>query len=699
MPPGKDNALAALRMGLAPRAVAVYGASARRLTSQGARIADHLIKNSHAGRVALVNPNRQEVHGVWTVPSARESDLAPDLDLAVISVPRDSVIDAVNDCADAGIKLAIVTSAGFAEADSRGEDEQRALVKLASERDVRLIGPNCMGLINFGQGLYATGRQLPARPGRVSVVAQSGFLSLRLLDYLAQAGQGISLWATVGNCADLGPTELLEYAAIEASSAVVILYLENIGDPDRVRESIKAARRHGTDVVLVKSGRTTAGSIVAASHTGALAAPDVFVDVLADEADCIRVDTLREAAQVAAILASVGRPSGPFVVAAGSGGDCVLAGDACSFNEIPLASLSPETVEAVRRLVPQAASANPMDVSPYVSEGNLHNSVLATLASDPDVGAAVLPEAWGWSYRDTDDGGRELDLGPLRGPDGKLVLPIITSSSSMSPEAAEELVSVGMAVAPDSETVWSSLGHIVRHEHRRQLASSRDRAADAEGEAPGVAPNRLPELEALEMIRASGVPAVTTYPVADVEDLVQRCRELGYPVTIKGLVTGVVHKDDIGLVYTDVRTEQEVRTVWATLDPVVRESSGTVVVQPQFRRPIVEVLIATRDDPHYGLHLVVGRGGGGVEVASDVAWARCPVDKAQGRELLARTGVGELLSRKAPQALEPGGLPGLIEKVSRLAEESRSDVSEIEINPLLVSRDEVLAVDAVVTLR
>jgi acetate---CoA ligase (ADP-forming) len=688
-----------LSRGLAPRAVVVYGASDRRLGSQAARIAFRLMERSHKGRVALVNPRHQEVHGVTTVPSAVDSELAAELDFAVISVPREAVPDAVDDCTKAGIGLAVVTSAGFAESDAQGVELQKELLNRARAHGIRLIGPNCMGLINFTDGLFACGRPLVAWPGGISVVSQSGYLSMRMMDFIGECGQGIDLWVTVGNCADLGPHDFVEYLATRPSTSVVVLYLENLTDPDRLRKAIRYARASGTEVVVLKSGRTGAGSVVAASHTGALASPDVFFDVLTDETDCIRVDTVREGAQVAGILASLGRPSGPFVVVGGSGGDCVVAADACEFNEIPLAQLGHETLERVHEIVPQAGSSNPLDVSPFASDAGRHNDVVAVLAADPGVGGVVLLDAWAWEVEDLPDGERRMGFGALLGADGRPVTSII-SDVHLETWERRALVDAGLAVTSDAETVWKALGCITRHMARQGSGSKFLETPDAAAESTiEPVPHRLPELDALSRLRDAGLPMVDTEVVDSPEALLERCRMLGYPVVIKGLIPGVIHKAERNLVRFDVRADEEAAAAWRDLSAAVSGEGGVVVVQPQLRRAVSEVIVATRDDAIYGLHVMVGGGGAGVEEHSDVAWARAPVTPSQARRLIERTRLATRLLATVPSHLDEAALPEMISLLSRLAERWRDEVSEIEINPLMVGPEGFTAVDAVITLR
>jgi acyl-CoA synthetase (NDP forming) len=689
-----------LTRGLAPRAVAIYGASARKLTSQAARIAGKVINNGYAGRVALINPNDQVVHGVSTVASAAQSPLAADLDLAIIAVPREAAVAALDDCASVGIRLAIVTSARFAEADERGAELQRQLTERAATHGIRLIGPNCMGLINYTDGLVAAGRENTAPPGSISVVAQSGYLSMRLMNYIEETGQGVDLWVTMGNCADLTPADMIEYLGARPSTSVVIVYLENVADPQRLSDAIKSARATGTDVVLLKSGRTSTGSQVAASHTGALASPDVFVDVLARDADAIRVDTVREAVQVATLISAFGRrPLGPFLPTSGSGGDCVLAGDWCAGQSLPLAQPSAATISRMHEIVPEAGTTNPLDISPFPFDGsNRQLQVVQVLAEDPDVGCIVLMDGWGLETIETPDG-PSVDLTPLGIPGGPLPVPIIIDSR-VKDWQRKVLVDAGFAVTSDGETIWRSLGHIVRQARNAgQLTAAGTEASTSTDAHDANAASRVPELEAFDRLRAAGVPMIATERIHSADELLDTCRRLGYPVVVKGLIPGVVHKADEQLVHLDVWGDEQAVDVYKRLADTVSARGGDVVVQPQLRGSVAEVIVSIRDDPRYGLHVMVGGGGKWVESDADIAWARAPVTATEARRLLLRTNLGRGLDRKYPQILDEAALPRAIATVSSLAAEWHDTVSEIEINPLVIRADSVEAVDAVITLR
>ncbi len=541
MPDGQSALTQTLNRGLAPRAVAIYGASARKLTSQAARIAGKVISNGYEGRVVLVNPNAQVVHGVSTVARAVESPLASELDLAIIAVPREAALAALDDCAAAGIGLAVVTSARFAEADERGAELQHELTVRAAEYGIRLIGPNCMGLINYTDGLVAAGRENTAPPGSISVVAQSGYLSMRLMNYIEETGQGVDLWVTMGNCADLTPADLIEYLGSRPSTSVVIVYLENVADPQRLSDAIKAARAAGTDVVLLKSGRTSIGSQVAASHTGALASPDVFVDVLAQDADAIRVDTVREAVQVASLISAFGRRPARSVSAHERVGRRLRPGR--GLVRAAIAASGP----AVRGHDQPDASDRPRGRARPIRSTSAHSRSTARTGSSrscefsprtPTSGASC---SWtGGVWRRSRPPMDRASISPRSASRASLPVPIIIDSR-VKEWQRKVLVDAGFAVTSDGETIWRSLGHIVRQARiAGQLPEAGpapvDSAADPQDDVAPAA--RVPELEAFERLRAAGLPMIATERIHSTDELLDTGRRLGYPVVMKGLITG-----------------------------------------------------------------------------------------------------------------------------------------------------------------
>jgi acyl-CoA synthetase (NDP forming) len=285
-------------------------------------------------------------------------------------------------------------------------------------------------------------------------------------------------------------------------------------------------------------------------------------------------------------------------------------------------------------------------------------------------------------------------------PDKPLRVPVILDSR-ISDWHRQQLSAAGLAITSDGETIWRSLGHIARQ--ARAAGTLRDertaRASAEDSASPPARPVRLPELEAFARLRAAGVPMVDTQKVHRSDELRSVCARFGYPVVLKGIVDGVVHKADEQLVHVDIWGDDEAVATWEKLTAAVGGRGGFVVVQPQLRGALAEMIVATRDDPQYGRHVMVGGGGKWVESDADVAWASAPVTAERAALLIRRTRVGTRLATKYPELFGPGGLSDVVAAISRVADECGDSVAEIEINPLIVRTEGVSAVDAVITLR
>src|SRR6185503_9902714 len=353
---------ASLRPMLIPRAVAVIGAS-REPGKMGGRILQALTSGGFLGPVYPVNPSATEIAGRPAFRSARE--LPADVDLAVIAVPPDAVLPAVDDCAAAGVKALVVITAGFAETGGEGRTRQNALVEKARGYGMRMIGPNCMGLLNMGADVRLNASFSPVFPagGHVALSSQSGALGIAILGLAAQRHMGLSTFVSVGNKADVSGNDLLEYWEEDLQTRVILLYLESFGNPRRFTRIARRVARQ-KPIVALKAGRTSAGSRAAGSHTAALAARDTAVDALFHQSGVIRAETIDEMFDLAALLDAQPLPAGGRVaVLTNAGGPGILAVDACEAAGLSVAALSAETRARLHTFLPPTASVgNPVDM-------------------------------------------------------------------------------------------------------------------------------------------------------------------------------------------------------------------------------------------------------------------------------------------------------------------------------------------------
>src|SRR3990170_4991015 len=355
-------AAASVRVFFQPHSLAVIGASRQRGTI-GAEIFHNLLRDGFTGVVYPVNPKAEAIGGVKAYPSLM--DVPGDVDLAIVCVPAERVLSVADECARKGVRGIVVISAGFRETGQAGAEREQALLAKARSYGMRLIGPNCMGVLNTHPGVSLNGTFSPVFPpaGNVALESQSGALGLALLDYARQLNIGLSTFISVGNKADVSGNDLVQYWEQDPATDVILLYLESFGNPRKFASLARRISAH-KPIVAVKSGRTSAGSRAAASHTGALASLDIASDALFRQAGVIRVDTLEQLFDVANLLAHQPVPRGRRVgILTNAGGPGILAADACEGFGLEVARLGEATTAALQEFLPaEAGLANPVDM-------------------------------------------------------------------------------------------------------------------------------------------------------------------------------------------------------------------------------------------------------------------------------------------------------------------------------------------------
>jgi acetate---CoA ligase (ADP-forming) len=682
--------------GFAPRAVAVYGASNRRLGSQGARITRVMLERGYSGRVALVNPRAQELFGIATVPSASDSPLLGRFDFALICVPSEAVRAAVEDCVRAEIPLAMITSSRFAELGEAGGRLQDDVVRTARKGGLRLLGPNCMGMISVTDGFYSSQpKYLDVTPGGISIIGQSGSVAVSLLEGVSRAGLGIDIWATIGNCADLGPADLLDYVSRRESTELVLCYLESLKDIPRLRLALLELAAVGKKVVLLRGGTTERGRGAAAAHTAAVASAEAWVDVLARDTGLVRARTIRQAVQITSLLATLPAFDGDVAIIGSSGGQCVLAADQCLANGVPVATLSQSTVSQLKSLVPEITADNPVDMTPFAAEADVEDKILSSVADDLGVGCVVVLDRGKW---DAGIGDESADAWRAA---NRLMLTNATRSAAVVQDAPmtladrRALVRGGVAVTEDGETIWAALGAIyaARGEDPDSAAPSTHDGLDAGSEVVALSDERSTAL-----LRAAGVSLLEPTPADSAAEALGIANDLGYPVVLKALVDDIGHKTDRGLVRLHIDgADQLVRHYRELSEFVGAHRAGRVVVQRQIVDGLVELIVGAVVDPEFGPHVMVSRGGLWTEVETDRVWERAPVDVTRAKRMLLRLRVGRALfggRRGVVGDLE--ATAALVSRLSEFVHEHRETVAEVDVNPVIVGRTYAVGVDCLV---
>ena len=697
-------AAAAMRVFLAPRAVAVVGASRRRGTV-GAELFHNLLAGGFNGPVYPVNPNAGVVQSVVAYPSIAE--VPGPVDLAVVAVPAAAVVRTAEECAAAGVRALVVLSAGFAETGPEGAERQAQLLRVCREAGMRLIGPNCLGVVNTNPKVRLDATFGPAMPlaGRVGFLSQSGALGLAVIEYATKLGLGLSSFVSVGNKADISSNDLLDYWEQDPDTSVALLYLESFGNPRRFS---RIARRVGRrkPIVAVKSGRSAAGARASSSHTGALlAASDVTVDALFQQAGVIRTDTLAELFDVAALLANQPRPRGRRVgIVTNAGGPGVLCADACQAAGLQVAELSEALRAKLAEGLPAAASvANPVDmlaaapaehyrrtVELVVASGEVDAAIvifIPPLLTEPaDVARAVRAavEAAGHPvpvltvFMSAAGGPAELRAGDSRIP-----------GYAFPEDAARAL---GRAAEYGS---WRERpeGHVPDlPDARRDEAAALLAAALTEGPAS----NWLAPEEVAKLLDCYGLP-IAEWRLADSpEEAGAAAVELGGPVALKAVSPLLLHKTEAHAVQLGLSGSRQVRTAAAKMAKAVADE-GYPVDRFLVQRMVgdgVELLVGVVHDALFGPVVACGAGGTAVELLKDVAVRLTPLTDRDAAEMVRSLATFPLLDgyRGAPKA-DVAALEDLLLRVSALVE-AHPEIAELDCNPVKVLPDRVVVVDA-----
>jgi acetyl coenzyme A synthetase (ADP forming)-like protein len=684
-------ATASMKPFFEPSSVAVVGANRGR-GRIGSEILHNIIAGGFTGRVAAVHPDASSVGGVRAFPTV--GAIPEPVDLAVICVPCARVSGVVDDCIAKGVKAIVVISAGFGETGAEGRALERQILDKVRSAGVRMIGPNCMGIINTDSAvrLNATFSPVAPVPGRVAFSTQSGALGLAVLEYVQQLNLGISTFVSVGNKADVSGNDLLQYWADDPRTDVILLYLESFGNPRRFG---RIARRvaEKKPIVAVKSGRSRSGARAASSHTGALAASDAAVDALFRQAGVIRTGTVEELFDVAALLAHQPMPAGSRVaVLSNAGGPAILAADACEAQHLELAALSESTTAGLRELLPPAASVgNPVDMLASAA-AEQYASATRLLLADPAVDSLLvifIPPL----VTDPHDVARAIAAGSAGA--AKPVLAAFMGARGAPPELGTipsyrfpEGAVVALAHAADY-AAWRrrprgsipSLSGIEREAMRRVIDGALTRGGG--WLTPG---------EAQSLLAAAGIRVASARLVTSDEEAAAAARRIGYPVALKAVGPEILHKSDVGGVVLGIEDDEALGEALRTLRARVGDAMTAALVQEMVADG-VELLIGAVVDPTFGPLIACGSGGVLVDLLADTVFRLPPLTDRDAIDML--SGVRSVALLRGYRGHAPGdedAVHDILLRVSALVEIC-PELQELDINPLKVLARGATAVD------
>ncbi|WPB77694.1 bifunctional acetate--CoA ligase family protein/GNAT family N-acetyltransferase [Archangium violaceum] len=688
-----------------PHSVAVIGASERQ-GSVGRTILWNLISSPFGGTVYPINPNRKNVLGIRAWPSLEA--LPEPVELAVIVTPANTVPGVMRECAKTGVKGVIIISAGFKEVGPEGVKLEQEVLQIARDARIRIIGPNCLGVMRPSTGLNATIARDMARPGNVAFVSQSGALLTAILDWSKREGVGFSACVSIGSMLDVGWGDVIDYLGDDPRTRSILLYMESIGD---ARAFLSAAREVALHkpIIVIKAGRTAQAAAAAASHTGSLTGSDEVLSAAFRRTGVLRVDSIADLFYMAEVLARQPRPEGRrLTILTNAGGPGVLATDALVAGGGELAKLSEKTVTELNGFLPPAWShGNPVDVLGDADPERYAKALEVTGADKNSDGLLVI-----LAPQDMTEPTQTAER--LR-PYAKLGKPVIASWMGGSDVAAGERIlnDVGIPTFGYPDTAARIFNYMWRYTYNlaglyetpvlAEEPQGREEAERLIREAREAGRTLLTEYESKRLLEAYGIPAVETRLATTVDEAVREAESLGYPVVLKLHSHRITHKSEVGGVKLNLGTAREVRAAFEAIRGKLEalgkgDGFDGVTVQPMVKLEGYELIVGSGLDAQFGPVLLFGAGGTLVEVFKDRALGLPPLNTTLAGRLMEQTRIHEAL--KGVRGREPvdlGALRKLLVRFSNLVVEQRF-IKEVDINPLLASAERLVALDARVVL-
>ncbi len=687
-----------------PRSVAVVGAS-RRPQTIGREILRNLVDFEFTGPVYPVNPTAPVVHSMRCYRSLAE--IPGPVDLAVVVVPKEQVGDVVDQCGRKGVRGIVTITAGFKEVGGEGVERERVLKKKLRRWGMRMVGPNCMGIINTEPDvrLNATFAATVPERGNIGFISQSGALGEAILADAVDRGLGVAMFVSMGNKADISGNDLIEYWEHNPDVHAILMDLEAFGNPRRFTHLARRVTRR-KPIIAVKPGRTAAGARAASSHTGAIVGLDIATESLLEQCGVLRVGSLADMFVLAAAVANQPRPAGDRIaIVTNAGGPGILCTDASIGQGLRLAELTPRTVRALRRVLPAEASvANPVDMIAS-ADASRYRAVLDLVRRDPGVDgiiaifvSPIMIDAY------------EVARAIAEAADGEKPVLSVFMGKRRSEEGLAELRARRVPTYRFPEEAASAMAAMARYRVLRDRPQGKEvrfevdeaRARRAVARARRAKRVDLRPAEVREVLEAYGFPLVPTRVAATPAEAIAAAAELGYPVVVKAYSDLISHKTDVGGVKVDLRNGDEVAAAFRDVTGRLRRRDPAVRVQIQ---PMVrggrEVILGTKRDDQFGALMMFGLGGIFVEVMGDVSVRVHPLTDVEARAMIERVrGYPMLAGARGERGVHLPTIEQCLLRLSQMVGDLGDDLAEMDLNPLIVTdrADRSFVVDARITL-
>lgn len=688
-----------------PKSVAVIGAS-KDQRKVGFSVLQNLKDYGYSGGIYPVNPTADSIIGLKCFDKV--SSIPGHPDLAVIAVPRELVMDVIKDCGIKGVRAAIVITSGFKETGEDGQILESRLLELAKSYDMRILGPNCLGLINTGNGLNASfAPSMPLR-GSIAFFSQSGALCTAILDWSLSRGVGFSKFISLGNKSDVDELDMMEYLSNDPETRVILGYIEGVRAGRKFMEKAWDTVRK-TPLIIAKSGGTAAGARAASSHTGTLAGSERAWEAVFKQTGILRADTIEQLFNYALAFANNPIPSGPgLAIVTNAGGPGIIAADACERSLARMADLTPATVSRLREsLPPSAGFFNPVDVIGD-ARADRYAAALETVLGDPNVNGVLVvltPQAM------TDVEGTATAVADIRRRISKPVLAAFMGGERII-KGVDILRNEKVSVYPYPEDGVKSFEALVRYRAARDRSkpvtktfeADKDRVRQTVDKANALGKKELGESEAREVIESYGFRIPANFLAITSKEAAARARQIGYPVVMKIASPDILHKTDVGGVRVGINSDREAEAAFLEITSNAKRLMPRAMVLGCMVQELVtggrEVILGMSKDPQFGPLVMFGMGGIYVEALGDVSFRIAPIGESDAQEMMQEIKMYSIL--KGLRGEKPSDISAIRESILRLSQLvcDFPEIVEMDINPLLV-KDEgggAVAIDSRITL-
>lgn len=692
-----------------PSSIALIGVS-KDLRKPGGRSFNALLKRGYKGKIYPINPRYQEINGYKCYPSL--GDIAGDVDMAIISIPAESVPEMMEECAAKRIKAAVIFTSGFAEVGHQGKVLQQRVTQVARENHMRILGPNSIGLVNLSNSVTASFANIvdlkPVYPMTLGFVTQSGAFGTFVFAKAVQAGVGFSAFVSVGNEADTEFSDFISYLLTTPDTKVVGGYLEGARNGRKLRQAAQEALRLRKPILIMKVGATRAGARAASSHTGSLAGDDLVYDAFFRQMGIIRIETLEELTSFVTVHRSGRLPAGNNVaILSMSGGAGVMMADKCERLGMHVPEFKGETLRLLKSYLPAFGSAkNPVDMtSVAVADPEILGKCVKAIVADHQIHMIVVAIAF-MPYMAPIIA---RDLVEIYRSTSKTIVVIadVFSASEIIDKAIQTIEDAGIPVLKDYLPAILAMKNLSWYSEKVRSSNLKTKPLKIKaGDAiRGMihSPAALTEFEAKKILDAYGIP-VTREALATSENMAVRCaREIGYPVALKIQSPQIMHKTEAGGIKLNVTSDRGVRAAFREITANARKYMGnspariTGVLVQEMLKDGVEVIVGSTRDPVFGHVLMFGLGGIYVEAMKDVSFRITPLTHNDARDMILQIrGSRVLQGMRSQPPVDMDALVDVLLRISALVSDHGDTIAELDINPLVVSAGGAKVADALI---